>query len=67
MGNKVIQIELNDAQQIKFEEWCGHIKALRGEIGILTWKVTNFGIGPEIKVISHDLKLELDLTDTDSW
>jgi phage host-nuclease inhibitor protein Gam len=67
MGNKVIEIELNDKQQSMFDEWCGHIKALRGEIGTLTWKVTPYGIGNGIKVYNEDLKLELDLTDTDSW
>jgi hypothetical protein len=67
MGNKVFELELNDTQQAKFDEWCGHIKALRGEVGLLTWKITPIGIGPCIKVYSEDLKLELDLTDIDSW
>jgi len=56
MGNKVFELELNDTQQAKFDEWCGHIKALRGEVGLLTWKITPIGIGPCIKVYSEDLK-----------
>lgn len=67
MGNKIVRVELNDKQQKMFEEWCGHIKALRGEIGTLTWKVTQHEIGDTIKVFSESLKLELDLTDIDSW
>ena len=67
MDNKVLCVELNDNQQIKFDEWKSHIKALRGEVGLLTWKITPTGIGSCIKVYSEDLKLELDLTDIDSW
>lgn len=65
--NKIISVQLNDKQQKQYEEWCGHIRALRGDVGTLTWKLTSHGIGPIIKVYSEDLKLELDLTDVDSW
>lgn len=65
--NKIISVQLNDKQQKAYEDWCGHIKALRGDVGTLTWKLTTYGIGPIIKVYSEDLKLELDLTDVESW
>jgi len=65
--NKVISVELNDKQQKKFDKWCHHLKALYGEIGSLTWKVSPTGIGDGIVVYSHNAKVELDLTDVGSW
>ena len=62
-----ITIELNDKQQQMFDEWKSHIKALYGEYGLLTWKITPNGIGEDISVYSHRANVELDLTDTDSW
>lgn len=62
-----ITIELNDRQQEMYEEWLGHIKALHGEVGQLTWKWSSCGIGPSISVYSDKTKTELDLTDIDSW
>lgn len=64
---KIITIELNDKQQIMFDEWKSHIKALYGEYGLFTWKITPNGIGAGIVVYSHMAKVELDLTDIDSW
>lgn len=64
---KIITIELNDKQQIMFDEWKSHIKALYGEYGLFTWKITPTGIGSGIVVYSHNTKTELDLTDIDSW
>lgn len=65
--NKKIEIELNEKQQAQFDEWKGHIKALYGEYGIFTWKITSYGVGSEIRVYSHNTKTELDLSDIDSW
>ena len=48
--NKVISVELNDNQQKQFDEWCGHLKALYGEVGPLTWKISPTGIGEGIVV-----------------
>jgi hypothetical protein len=67
MPNKVIQVELTDEQQKKFEEWSKKIKDLYGEYGLMTWSVTPYGMGNGITVYNHLTKLELDLTDTDSW
>lgn len=67
MENKIVRVELSDKQQERFDEWCGHIRALKGEVGTLTWKITQHGIGDTIIVRNEDLKLELDLTDIDSW
>jgi DNA primase len=67
MSNKVIQIELSDEQQSKFDEWAKKIKDLFGEYGLMTWSVTSYGMGSSIKVYNHLTKLELDLTDEDSW
>jgi hypothetical protein len=67
MTNKKIEIELNDKEQAKYEEWIGHIKALYGEVGLLTWKYTPNGIGMELSVFSHLAKAELELTDVESW
>jgi hypothetical protein len=50
MANKVITLELNDKQQQLFDEWCSHLTALYGEIGLLTWNITPNGIGNGIEV-----------------
>ena len=65
--NKVIHEELNDKQQAMYEEWISHIKAIYGEYGSFTWKITPTGIGSGIEVYSHLIKTTLDLTDVDSW
>lgn len=65
--NKVISVELNDKQQKQFDEWCNHLKALYGEVGLLTWKISPTGIGESIVVYSHNAKVEFDLTDVSSW
>jgi len=65
--NYSISIELNDNEQQKFDEWKSHIKAIYGEYGLFTWKITPTGIGSGIVVYSHITKTELDLTDIDSW
>ena len=67
MTNKTIHEELNDKQQAMYEEWISHIKAIYGEYGLFTWKITPNGIGSGISVYSHHTKTELDLTDVDSW
>ena len=66
-NNTKISFELNDKQQEKFDLWKSHIKALHGEYGKFTWKYTPNGIGPEIRVYSHLVKISIDLTDVDSW
>jgi hypothetical protein len=60
-------ISLTDTQQKRYDEWIAKIKDLYGEYGLMTWSVTPFGMGDSIKVYNHLTKLELDLTDTDSW
>ena len=65
--NKIIHEELNEVQQKKYDEWLSHIKAIYGEYGLFTWKITPTGIGSDIVVYSHNTKTELDLTDVDSW
>jgi hypothetical protein len=67
MANKVITLELNNKQQKRFDKWCSHIKALYGEIGLLTWSITPNGVGEGIEVFSHQAKVKIDLTDVDSW
>lgn len=65
--NYEIQEVLSDKQQETYDEWLSHIKAIYGEYGLFTWKVTPNGIGSGIVVYSHKTKTELDLTDIDSW
>ena len=65
--NKVISVELTDKQQKQFDEGCGHLKALYGEVGSLTWKISPTGIGEGIVVYSHNAKIEFDLTDVSNW
>lgn len=65
--NYTITVELTEQQQNKFDEWKSHIKAIYGEYGLFTWKITRTGIGSEIVVYSHNTKTELDLTDLDNW
>lgn len=72
MGGKntrktVIHEELNEKQQKMYDEWLSHIKAIYGEYGTFTWKITPTGIGSEIAVYSHKTRTELDLTDVDNW
>ena len=72
MGEKntrktTINVELNDKQQKMYDEWLSHIKAIYGEYGLFTWKITPNGIGSEIVVYGHLTKTQLDLTDIDSW
>jgi hypothetical protein len=67
MANKVITLELSNKQQKKFDKWCTHIKAIYGEIGLLTWSITPNGIGEGIEVYSHTARVKIDLTDVDSW
>jgi hypothetical protein len=65
--NYEIHEVLSDKQQETYDEWLSHIKAIYGEYGLFTWKVTPNGIGSGIVVYSHRAKTELDLTDVDSW
>jgi hypothetical protein len=65
--NTKIEIQLNDNQQKKFEEWKEHIKAIYGEYGLFTWRYTPNGIGMELSVFSHLTKTNLELTDIDTW
>lgn len=67
MGKTVIYQELNDKQQKKYDSWITHIKAIYGEYGMFTWKITPNGIGNVVVVYSHLTKTEIDLTDIDSW
>jgi len=66
-NNTKICFELNDKQQSEFDKWKSHIKALYGEYGTFSWTVTSYGIGKEISVYSHLAKIDLNLTDVDSW
>lgn len=65
--NYSLNLELSDKEQKKYEKWINHIKALYGEYGLFTWKLTPNGIGMGISVFSHLAKVEIDLTDVDSW
>jgi len=66
-NNFKLSVELTDKQEKKYRQWLSHIKALYGEYGLMTWKITPTGIGNEIIVYSHNARVELDLTDVDSW
>ena len=63
----VIHEELNEKQQKMYDEWLSHIKAIYGEYGHFTWKITPNGITSEVILYSHKANAELDLTDFDSW
>ena len=63
----VIHEELTEKQQKMYDEWLSHIKAIYGEYGTFTWKITPTGIGSGVVVYSHHTRTELDLTDVDSW
>jgi hypothetical protein len=65
--NYTLNLELSDKEQKKYDKWTSHIKALYGEYGLFTWKLTPNGIGMGISVFSHLAKVEIDLTDVDSW
>jgi hypothetical protein len=64
---KVIHEELSEKLQKMYDEWISHIKAIHGEYGSFTWKITPTGIGNGVVVYSHLTKTELDITDMDSW
>ena len=38
--NYSLNLELSDKEQKKYEKWISHIKALYGEYGLFTWKLT---------------------------
>ena len=40
----VVHEELNEKQQQMYDEWLSHIKAIYGEYGLFTWKITPNGI-----------------------
>ncbi len=63
----VIHEELSVKQQEMYDEWLSHIKAIYGEYGTFTWKITPTGIGNGLVVYSHLAKAEIDLTDVESW
>ena len=65
--NYTLNLELSDKEQKKYDKFLSHIKALYGEYGLFTWKLTPTGIGMGISVFSHLAKVEIDLTDIDSW
>jgi hypothetical protein len=65
--NYTLNLELSDKEQKKYDKFLSHIKALYGEYGLFTWKLTPNGIGMGISVFSHLAKVEIDLTDIDSW
>jgi hypothetical protein len=65
--NTSIQVQLSNKQQKQLNKWCAHIKALYGEVGILTWSITPNGIGCGVEVYSHLAKVKIDLTDVDNW
>ena len=66
--NTVIKIELNKIQQIEFDTWCEHLKAIFGDTGSLTWTITETGIGQIISVTSSYAPTKpLKITDYDSW
>lgn len=68
MSKKIISIELNEKQLSLFNEWCGHMKFIYGEVGLLTWTITPTGVGDTITVTSkYAPNHPLDLTDVDSW
>ena len=64
---KIIDIKLNQAQMNQYKDWTSHLIGLYGEIGFLTCIITTNGIGESVAVYSHKAKVELDLTDIDSW
>lgn len=63
----IIHEELSDKQQKMYDEWISHIKAIYGEYGSFTWKITPTGIGNGVVVYSHLTETELDITDMVSW
>jgi len=65
--NYSFNFELTDKEQKRYDTWIGHIKAIYGEYGLFTWKLTPNGIGMGISVFSHLTKTEIELTDVDSW
>lgn len=65
--NYEIHEVLSDKQQEMYDEWKSHIKAIYGECGLFTWRISPTGIGTGIEVYSHQTKTTLDLTDDDSW
>lgn len=65
--NKTITVTLTDKEQAMLDEWLGHIKAIYGDYGLLTWKLTPDGIGVGVSVYSHHTKTEIELTDYESW
>jgi hypothetical protein len=66
-SNFSINITLTDTQQCQFDEWKSHIKALHGDYGPFTWIIEFNDIGYGIIVYSELAKVELNLTEVDTW
>jgi hypothetical protein len=62
-----MKFELDKEQQLKLEVWQKKIKDLCGEYGLYDFIFTPYGIGTGLKVFSHLIKRELDLTNVENW
>lgn len=59
--------ELNDKEIKRFDIWKKAIKEIYGEYGMFDFTFSPTGIGTIVKVYSHLIKKEIDITDLDSW
>ncbi len=62
-----MEFSLNDKEKKKLKKWQNSIKEIYGKYGTYTYSFTPTGIGNGVKVYSHLVDKEIELTDYDSW
>jgi hypothetical protein len=61
----MINFKLDEDQEKRLKDWQDKIKELFGEYGHYDYTFTPYGMGTDVKVLSHLTKTELDLSDVD--
>ena len=61
--------ELSDTQRDKLDKWIEAIELVHSveEVGLLQYRFTPKGIGDIVSVYSEKFKVEIDLTEEDTW
>lgn len=61
--------ELSDTQRDKLDKWIEAIELVHSveDVGLLQYRFTPTGIGDIVSVYSEKFKVEIDLTEEDTW
>ena len=64
---KELSFTIKGKELEKLQKWKEHIKGVYGEYGSFTYRFCPTGIGDAVYVYSDNAKIEIELTDYDSW